>query len=179
MGINKDNKSQGFPVQVVFMTILGIVIFTMGLMLFGRIFSGGEEFSDNLGNQLRTNIDENYCTGENYLCAPTFVLRGDDSDVKSINLVNLGESTENFKLIVELDNFDLSSGIGEKNDPTCGTLNVQYLTSEFTVESGKSAQIPIAFSKNNVLTRPCSFTTVAYIQGLEDESKIPIIVRIE
>ena len=174
----KANKlAQGFPIQMVLMVILGIVLLGLGLGLFGKIFSQGEDFTGDLSNSLKSNIDSNYCQGEKALCAPTYVLRGKDSDIKYINVVNLDSTQKDYRI-----NINYPTTLGEL-ESSCGVLNIQEYGLEFTIESGKTSQIPIAFSKKNVNSRPCSFTTTMELVevgvGVVANSKIPLIIRIE
>ena len=171
-------KGQGFPVQMVLYTILGLVLLSMGFFLTGTIFSSGDEFSKDLSNQLRTNINERYCDGSSYLCSPVIVLRGKDSDVSSINAVNLDSTSEVFSL-----NINSQSSEREQLNASCGTLLFDYYNLSVEIESRTSAQIPVAFSKGNINDRPCSFTTTMYLEdaaGIEVEnSRTPLTVRVE
>jgi len=168
------NKAQGFPIQVVLMVILGVVLLGMGLGLFGRIFTGGEDFTQDLSVSLKNNLDENYCQGERTLCAPNIVLRGTDSDISYLNVVNLESIEKTYRVEINLNSGNIEAA--------CGTLRVQPYAEEFTIESGKSSQIPVAFSKVSINSRPCSFTTTAHLKDPVDEvpnSRIPLIIRVE
>ncbi len=172
----QSKSAQSFPIQIVLMVILGVVLLGMGLGLFGRIFLGGEDFTQDLSSSLKNNIDANYCQGEKTLCAPNIVLRGKDSDISALNVVNLESTTKTYRLAI---NFPITPN---QIDASCGVLDVQAYNLDFTIESGKAAQIPIAFSKVNVNSRPCSFTTTAYLTEAGSEvpnSRIPLIIRVE
>lgn len=177
MELVKLNKSgQGFPIQMVLMVILGVVLLGMGLALFGKVFNSGDDFTQELSASLKNNIDANYCQGEKTLCAPNIVLRGKDSDFSYLNVVNLEKTTQTYKLEI---NYPTTPG---QIESPCGVLAVQEYDLEFTIESGKASQIPVAFSKVNINSRPCSFTTTAYLtdSGVEvTNSRIPLIVRVE
>ncbi|MFT4244820.1 MAG: hypothetical protein ACMXYB_05195 [Candidatus Woesearchaeota archaeon] len=171
-------KSQGFPVQIVMMTILGVVLLSMGFFLTSTIFSEGDEFSRDLSNQLRTNIDSRYCDGQNALCAPRIVLRGRDADISHVNVVNLESTTQTYRLRVRSD----SSSQSQIN-ASCGVLSFDAYGLPIEVESSTSAEIPIAFSKRNINQRPCSFTTTMWLEDSNNQeiqgSRTPLIVRVE
>ena len=171
-------KAQGFPVQIVMMTILGIVLLSMGFFLTSTIFSGGDEFSRDLSNQLRTNIDSRYCDGQNALCAPRIVLRGRDADISHVNIVNLESTTQSYRLRVRSD-----SNSQSQINSTCGVLLFDAYSLEVQVESSTSAEIPIAFSKRNINQRPCSFTTTMWLIDSNGQnvsnSRTPLIIRVE
>ena len=171
-------KGQGFPVQIVMMTILGVVLLSMGFFLTSTIFSGGDEFSRDLSNQLRTNIDSRYCDGQNALCAPRIVLRGRDADISHVNVVNLESTTQTYRLGIRSD-----SSEQDQIESSCGVLLYDAYSLGVEVESSTSAEIPIAFSKRNVNSVPCSFTTTMWLIDSNDEevqgSRTPLIVRVE
>ncbi|MCH8519847.1 MAG: hypothetical protein LAT82_03785 [Nanoarchaeota archaeon] len=183
MGLNKNTsknynkKAQGFPVQIVMMTILGIVLLSMGFFLTSTIFNSGNEFSADLTNQLRTNIDSRYCDGQNSLCAPPITLRGRDADIAYVNAVNLESTTKTYRLDINSDSQDRS-----QINASCGVLLFDAYSLEIEIQSSTSAQIPIAFSKGNINTRPCSFTTTMRLLegGVEvPNSRKPLIIRVE
>ena len=176
----KNRSAQGFSVQMVLMVILGVVLLGVGLGLFGTIFSQGDDFTQDLSRSLKTNLDSNYCQGDKFLCSPVIVLRGKDSDISFITVVNLYDENSEFNLNVNY--------VGTKGEleSSCGVLKVQEYEQSFNLQSGKSAQIPIAFSKVNINSRPCSFQATVELKevkgGVEEiikNSKIPLIVRVE
>ncbi|MFP4402045.1 MAG: hypothetical protein ACLFPL_02340 [Candidatus Nanoarchaeia archaeon] len=175
---NSSRKGQGFPVQMVLYTILGLVLLSMGFFLTNTIFQSGDDFSQDLSNQLRTNINERYCDGSSYLCSPVITLRGSGSDVSTINAVNLGPENEEFTLHI-----NSHSDSRDQLNSSCGTLLFDYYDLSVEIDSRTSAQIPIAFSKENINQRPCSFTTTMYLENsVGDEvenSRTPLTIRIE
>lgn len=178
----KNKRAQGFPVQIVMMTILGIVLLSMGFFLTSTIFDTGNEFSADLTNQLRTNIDSRYCDGQNPLCVPPIVLRGRNADISHVNVVNLESTAQTYRLRINSDSEERD--IIESN---CGGLLFDAYSLGVEVQSSTSAQIPIAFSKRNVNSVPCVFTTTMYLDkrgeggGWEEvpRSRTPLVVRVE
>ena len=152
-------KSQGFPVQIVMMTILGIVLLSMGFYLSATIFDSGDEFTADLSNQLRTNIDSRYCDGSSPLCAPRIVIRGEDSDVITLFAVNLEADTQEYTLKINSH----SSSTQKTINASCGTLAYDEYSRPIQIESSTSAEIPVAVSKRNVNSVPCSFTTTMWL----------------
>lgn len=170
-------NAQGFPVQIVMMTILGLVLLSMGFFLTSTIFDSGNEFSADLTNQLRTNIDSRYCDGQNSLCAPPIVLRGRDADVAHVNAVNLEQDVRTYRLHI-----NSHSESRNQINASCGILLFDAYSLDVQIESSTTAQIPIAFSKGNVNSRPCTFTTTMRLLESGNEvpnSRRPLVVRIE
>ena len=174
-------RAQGFPVQIVMMTILGIVLLSMGFFLTATIFQSGDELSSDLSNQLRTNIDSRYCDGQSPLCAPRIVLRGRDASISHVNAVNLGSSPVEYRLRIQSSTQE-TQGSGTI-DASCGTLAYQRFEGNIQIRPSTSAEIPIAFSRRNVNSRPCSFTTSMWLVDSSGQevlgSRTPLIVRIE
>lgn len=172
------NNAQGFPVQIVMMTILGIVLLSMGFFLTATIFDTGDEISTDLTNQLRTNIDARYCDGQSPLCAPRIVLRGRDASVSHVNAVNLERDDVEYRLRIQSHD-DSRDSI----QASCGELIFEAYSRPIQISPSTSAQIPIAFSKRNVNQRPCSFTTTMWLVDSSGQnvsgSRTPLVVRIE
>lgn len=175
-----NTSAQGFPVQIVMMTILGVVLLSMGFFLTATIFNSGDELSTDLSNQLRTNIDTRYCDGQSPLCSPRIVLRGNDASVARVFAVNIGSTTGIYALRIQSH-----SGAGERNSiqASCGELFYEAYNRSIEILPSTSAEIPIVFSKRNVNQRPCSFTTTMWLVGNNGQevtgSRTPLIVRIE
>lgn len=174
-----NNKTaQGFPVQIVMMTILGIVLLSMGFYLSASIFDSGSDFTADLSNELRTNIDSRYCDGSSPLCAPRIVIRGEDSDVVTLFAVNLEAATQEYTLKV-----NSHSSTQKIINASCGTLAYDEYSRPIQIASSTSAEIPMAVSKRNVDSVPCSFTTTMWLEdgsGAEvPDSRTPLIIRVE
>lgn len=171
-------KSQGFPVQIVMMTILGIVLLSMGFYLSATIFDSGDEFTADLSNKLRTNIDSRYCDGSSPLCAPRIVIRGEDSDIVTLFAVNLEADTQEYTLKI-----NSHSNNQRTINASCGSLAYDEYSRPIQIESSTSAEIPVAVSKRNVNSLPCSFTTTMWLvddTGAEvPDSRNPLIIRVE
>lgn len=174
------NNAQGFPVQIVMMTILGVVLLSMGFFLTATIFDSGDELSRDLGNQLRTNLDARYCDGQSPLCAPRIVLRGRDASIAHVNAVNIGSQDQIYALRVQNHSV---TGDSRVIQASCGELIYEEYRTSIQIAPSTSAQIPIIFSKRNVNQRPCSFTTTMWLVDssgqIVDGSRTPLVVRIE
>ena len=174
----KSKKAMELPVNVVVMTIIGLIIFAMGLALFAQISEEAENTSEGLQDKIRSDISSLECDRKDWVCAPSIRIKLGRSDTFEVFIANRGEVNKEFKIVADLDD----DGYLDKSLSGCGKIWVGYPDVEVNVRSGYSASIPILVNTKQV-SKECSFTTVVNLievgRGTDPISKTPLIIRVE
>ncbi len=97
----KSKKGMELPINVVVMTIIGLVIFAMGLALFAQISEEAENTSEGLQDKIKSHISSLECDGEDWVCAPSIKTKLGRSDTFEVFIANRGEENKKFKIEVE------------------------------------------------------------------------------
>lgn len=171
-----SKKAMELPINMIVMMIIGIILFGIGMSLFSKISSSGEDQIQELNSKIKTNIASLECEGEDRICAPNMKLKNGDSEVYEVFISNKGDTNKEFSIRINgLVNQELLS-------TDCGSVKVIYLEAlKQNVLSGKSASMPVKISANKV-KKSCSFTTT--IDLIETGKavpvgKTPLIIRVE
>jgi hypothetical protein len=174
--INK--KSQGLPINIVVMLIIGIIIFGLGMAMFVKMSSSGDKQIEELNSKIRTNIQSLQCDGEEWICAPNYIIENGNSQTFQIFLANRDEENQKYKVIFE------DSPDGEMTlESDCGKMTLFYPSDlEVSIPSGNSASYPIIIKADQVSKTPCTFVKAIQLEKVGDldfEQKTPIIIRVE
>lgn len=164
MNINK--KAMEIGINMVVMVIIGIVIFGLGMGLFGKIAGSSEDQVADLRGQIKSNIASLECDGENWICAPSYKLNSGDSGNFNIFVANKDDQTEDFSISIDGDVVENGNGV-KINKDGCGTIKIVYFEDTIPLESGYSQNFPIKVYTNEVL-KTCSFLTTVTLNS--DES---------
>ncbi len=170
-----SKKTQGLPVNVVVMLILGIVIFGLGMALFNKISGSAESEIADLNNQIKNDIASLQCQGDKWICSPSNTIKNGGKDTFVVYIANKGDTSNKFSLDFALN----SEGRIEKEG--CGSILLNYPPIETEIKSGTSASIPYIVRANQVSNTPCNFVTTVTLNsdGDGDLQKTSIIIRVE
>ena len=174
----ESKKGMELPVNVVVMTIIGLIIFAMGLALFAQISEEAENTSEGLQDKIKSDISSLECDGRDWICAPSIKIKLGRSDTFEVFIANRGEVNKKFK--IEVTGLDVDGYLG-KSSSGCGKVWVDYPDFEDDVQSGFSASIPILVNTKQV-SKECSFTTVVNLNESPSGDfvdKTPLIIRVE
>lgn len=177
----KSTKAQGLPVNIVVMMIIGIVLFGLGMSLFFKISSAGEDSIDDLNNQIKSDIASLECSGTEWVCTPSHKMRNGGKETFEIFIANREDSAKEFTV-------DIQTEIIDPNDPTklginsdCGSILLSSPSITTNVRSGFSASYPFIVRASRVEKTPCTFVTSVTLTddlGIE-KGKTPLIIRVE
>jgi len=177
----RNNKlGQGLPVNVVVMLILGIILFGLGFSLFSKFSESGEKQISDLSNRVQNDISNLECSSqEGWICSPTFKLQNTKSKIFNIFLTNNGDSSDDFKIDLNLKDF--GGGVFGLENTNCGSIVINYFSDSVNIKSGASASIPIEVLASRVTKTPCSFVTTTNIKNPTSLSskKTSVIIRVE
>ena len=175
-------KSQELPVNIIVMAIIGIIIFGLGIGLFGSISNNSSREVERLNKRISTELDELACRGEDYLCVPQeYRVRRGKSNVFEIFITNKAQSKKTFKLQI--------GKVTEKEDPNieinvektgCGEITLLFPKNKNTLElgDGKSAKVPFTVRAKKAKSK-CQFIIPAYLmEGTSQVGVVPLIVDI-
>lgn len=171
-------KGQGLPVNVIVMMILGLILFSLGMALFFNISSSSEASVEDLNNRVENNIKSLECSGEDWICTPSYEIRNGDNEVFEIFVAN--KATTSQKYSIEFNNLDpIDTKFGITND--CGSIIISYPDIDVNVLSGESASFPFQVTASRVRESDCGFVgSVSLLDESGDEvDKTPVIVRVE
>lgn len=172
-----NNKSQGLPINVLVMIIIGIIIFSIGFALFNKLYNQGDETIDKLNLQVKNNIEELHCQNDEWICAPNFKIKNGKQETFLIYIVNNADTKKKYNVKINDD----TSWEQKISNEDCGSVELKYpANNEISIDSGKSAEVPFIINANKVQP-PCSFITKAEIIDELDNIKgqTPIIIRVE
>ena len=153
-----SKRSQELPVNVIVMLILGVIIFSMGIVLFSKFYDKGE---DEIGEIKRITRDEFLkleCADDtSYLCIPVVKTKGERKLTVQAYVTNYKEQYERTLKIT--GGGSASCGAGG------GSAQVRVYDKEFVIKSSESIAIPIHIYDINLKDESC-FVTIE----LKDET---------
>ncbi len=179
-------KSQGLPINVLVMIIIGIILFGMSLMIFQKFSNKGEEELTELENKIKNNLENLECEDGGIICVPTIVVKNGERSVSNIVIVNKLDAEKNFLLEINVSSskggaksYQSQTGLYYLSN-NCGTIEISFPIFNRNIKSGKGASDPIVVKATNVNNVPCTFVTVARVRiGTSDYEKTPIVIRVE
>ena len=180
-------KAQALPVDLVVKIIIGLAIFGAGFFLFQKIYNSSEGKVDNLGDNIRENIEGIGCDGSTQICVPTFDLRQGQVVESSVIVTNKGDMAGDFSITIAetlpistMTTTTYSDNRLTKGD--CGSILVFYYPEILEIEPQKSSRFPIQIEADGIRKRPCSFVTTLYLKQAGDPLPIdstPLIINIK
>lgn len=174
-----NKKAMELSVNIVVMVIIGIVLFGLGMSLFGKLTGAGDEQIEDLSRQVKEDLGRLECQGDNWICAPTVSMKLGDKQNSYIYVVNRGESREEFSVNLSSSSMGFEQE-GAKyiftKDEDCGSIVIAPYTGKLGIESGSSAGFPIQVLTSRVIRESCSFTLLAELSNGE---KTPLIITVE
>lgn len=178
----KEIKAQGLPINVVVMMIIGIIIFGIGISLFSQISSEGDDYIEELNDQIRSDIANLYCDGSDWICSGSIVMKKEKASFE-VFISNHGDAVSDYSITLDGDGAVGANGV-KLEKASCGEINLFHPTNSISIESGQSAAFPVIVRDNGVIKRPCSFTVIANLvssggSSSGDGEKTPITVRVE
>lgn len=171
-------KAQGLPINIVVMLIIGILIFGLGLSLFSKMFTAGEDQVGDLSSEIRDDLQGLACKGGEWLCASDVKLRAGEDVSASILITNMGTTAEDFRLEFE----GTSTTPIDKEKTGCGKIRLYPFTGDHTIQAGKTSSIPVKiFSQNFV--KDCTYIVSVELECTSscegDGEKTALLVRVE
>ncbi len=179
----KDKKAQGLPVNVVVMIIIGLIIFGIGMGLFAKLSSSGEDLTSDLESKIKNDISSLECDGEDWICFPTAKMKNGDKKTFEIFIANRGEDEKEFNVTIDWQEVDSNTGDYGINKTGCGAVLGGHYTGEINVKRGFSGSVPVVIQASRVSKTPCSFIITAELNevngGSNPIAKTPIIISVE
>lgn len=177
-------KAQGLPVNIVVMIIIGILIFGLGLSLFSKMFSAGEDQVGDLSQELLSDLQGLSCPGGEWLCATDLSIEEGGEGLSSVLVTNLGESSNDFSITLSSTSDDISTPNAiEYSKEGCGSLNIYPYLGEVSIQAGSSAKIPVkVFSQASL--KECSYIIEVSLNCVDSTSceasgqTTPLLVRV-
>lgn len=178
-----SKKAMELPINIVVMIIIGIILFGMGLALFGKLSGAGDEQIEDLSRQVKEDLGRLECRGDNWICAPTMNIKLSDKQSSYIYVANRGSQKHDFSVQITSSTMtreDESGKIIFTKDDTCGSIVIAPFTGSLTIESGSSAGFPFQVFTSRTIKEACSFTLLASTQDQNGEvQKTPLIISVE
>ncbi len=177
----RKNKAQGLPINIVVMMIIGIIIFGLGLSMFSKFSSSGEEQISDLTNLIKKDIANLECNSNEWICSPSYKMKNGKTKTFEIFIVNNGDSSKDFSVELKTDNPPIVSG-KKSLTKDCGSIIVGIYPGEINIQSGASASIPFQVIASRVNKTPCSFVTTATLTPTSSgwvSKKTSVIIRVE
>ena len=177
----KQNKAQGLPINIVVTLIIGIIIFSLGMGLFSKISSSGEDEVDYLMNKVKTGIASLECEGDDWICSPSYTMKNGNTNTFSLFIANRGDKSTTYTIEIKTQSITDDNKQGILKDG-CGSVFISYPPIEFKITSGQSAEIPFMVKATKVTNTPCNFVTVATLKevgNLQFQEKTSIIIKVE
>jgi len=175
-----NKKGVSLPINIVVMMIIGIIIFALGMSLFSKISSSGNDQINDLNKKIVNDIASLECSGEDWICSPSNVMKNGENKVFQVYVANKGDVDGQFK--ISFDNLvDLGNGKKGISKTSCGDLIVLYPTIQTKILSGNSASFPFKVIANRVKKVPCSFVTTVKLLDINNYviGKTAVIIRVE
>jgi len=171
-------KSQGLPINIVVMMIIGIIIFSLGLSLFSKFSSSGEEQISDLTNNIKKDIANLECNSNDWICLPSYKMKNGETKTFEVFIVNNDNSNKEFSINLDLVPIDNKMGLTKTE---CGSIIVGYYKDSVNVASGSTTSIPFQVIASRITKTPCSFVTSATLNtiGIGDDQKTSVIIRVE
>lgn len=162
-----SKKAMELTINMVVMLIIGVILFGLGIGLFGRFADSGQEEIEDLNNRLRQNINALECSGDEWICVPSIKMQDGDTAYGQVFVVNRGEAAAEFGVEIKLTE---AQDIEKDN---CGAVTVKYLSDAVSIQPGKSTSIPFLVLANKVTNTPCSFVTSV---GFKSNSPSSVVI---
>lgn len=179
----KSKKAVEMTVSLVVKMIIGIVLFGMGFALFAQITSQGEDFTNEMNEQIKNEIASLECSNdEGWICSPSYRLQPSKSKTFWIYITNKADVTGTYR--IEFDSLDSISGGKQGISNTCGDLIIYAPDIGVQIESGSSAAFPFKAVTSRIRESSCSFTGVVKVDAMGgttegDGEATPVIIRVE
>lgn len=161
------------------MMIIGIVIFGLGMGLFSKFSSSGNDEIEQLNQKVKTDIASLECEGDDWICSPSNTIKNGNIETFQLFIANRGDVTSNFK-IEFTDLIDVDSGKMGLTKTDCGSILISYPRIPIDVASGHGASLPFIVKATRV-SKSCSFVTTATLSDITNskEYKTPVVIRVE
>lgn len=177
--MNKNKKAMELPINIVVMIIIGIILFGMGLALFGKLTGAGDEQIEDLSRQVKEDLGRLECRGDNWICAPTITMKLGDKQNSYIYVANRDSNRNYFNISIISSTMTRTQDNGltifEKDDD-CGSIAIAQYPGKIGIESGNSAGFPIQVFTSRTIRGGCSFTLLAKLNNGE---RTPLIISVE
>lgn len=171
-----NKKAMELPINIVIMTILGLVLFGIGFSMFTSFAQDGDEIISDLNSQIKNNIASIECQGDDWVCAPSVRITNSKRNTFELFISNRDSSSQSFS--VKINGTDTGSTI--VNSANCGFVRIYFPTNDITIPSGNSAVFPYTVNTDRVTNIPCSFTTIAEVSfSATNVYKTPLNIRVE
>ncbi len=177
-----NKKAMEMSINLVVTLIIGIIIFGLGMGLFSKISSSGDDQINDLNSKIKNNIASLECDGDEIICSPSFKMRNGDEKTFELFISNNNDNNEKFKIEInskdEDNNLEGKTGIWKDG---CGGILISYPNIEINVLSKNSASVPFIVKATRVSKTPCSFITTAKLidSNNNEVGKTALIVRVE
>ena len=79
INLKKNKKAMEMSINLVVTLIIGIVIFGLGMSLFSKISSSGDDQITDLNNKIKNNIASLECDGDEIICSPSFKMKNGET----------------------------------------------------------------------------------------------------
>jgi len=181
--LRNQRRSQGLPVNVIVMLMIGLLLFGAGIGLFTKISTAGEDQVNDLNNQIKSDIASLECENDQgWICVPSYTMNSGDRKTFEVYVTNIGETTKEYSVEFKLNT--LSDGKkGVQKD--CGDVLIDFADAPVQIQSGSSASYPFIVRSSRIVKTPCSFITTVYLMEGNDIDpvnaidKTTVIIRVE
>jgi len=177
----KKRKSQGLPINILVLIIIGLILFGMSLVIFKKFANASENRVSNLEKQVKNNIEGLECGNNKFICSPVFTLKEGKTYTGKIFVSNIGNTKSSFTIKIKKPNVNyyLEKGLITITKKNCGTLKLSFPPFTESIKSGKSGSTIILIDASQV-SNSCTFTTIAEVlDNNKAVGKTPIIVNVE
>ena len=174
-----NKKAMELPLNIIVMIIIGLVLFGLGMSLFGTLTGAGEEQIDELSAKVEDDLGKIECNNAEWVCAPTVDLKLGESTTSHVYVVNRGNSEKEFSINFSSSSMDLNVTGAKKvfeKDDECGSIVLAHYPGKISIESGASAGFPVQIFSTRVIEQGCSFTLLVETSNGE---KTPMIINVE
>ncbi len=186
--MNFNKKGFEIAMNTVIMLIIGLILFGLGMGLFAKISSSGQNQIDDMRASIVDSLAGLECDSQEWVCVPSITLNEGDTTSGYVYVTNLDDDVGYFKISFEGILTPYNGGPSRELPKTgCGRVIITPYLDEIPISRGEVAKIPF-FIDTTQVDKTCSFTTAVKIghgltsgtnDGTGNDEKSAIIIRVE
>jgi hypothetical protein len=185
-------KAQGLPINVVIMTIIGIILFGMGLGIFFKFSAAGDKQVTDATKNVETIIGKQMCDNGLRICSPPQKAKLSETVQSKIYVTNYDSTTKTYQIELTGKRTGTSNTlapgdtVSASEGTNCGTIKVVFPSTitKIQITGGDSIAIPLTTITNDVEKELCNFIIIATLYDItttprKEIARTPISLRIE
>lgn len=171
--MNFNKKGFEIAMNTVIMLIIGLILFGLGMGLFAKISSSGQNQIDDMRASIVDSLAGLECDSQEWVCVPSITLNEGDTTSGYVYVTNLDDDVGYFKISFEGILTPYNGGPSRELPKTgCGRVIITPYLDEIPISRGEVAKIPF-FIDTTQVDKTCSFTTAVKIEHVSSGTSVP------